>query len=94
MFVLGCNLALMGDRQGALEIIARLDAFDRSGYVDPFLIVSIRSYLGDADGAFAAMDRAYAERSYWMTTLRVHPIVDGLRDDPRFAAYLERLRLE
>ncbi len=94
LFVAGCNYAVSGDRANALRIVDRLTALGRGRYVDAFLFVSIHAYLGDRDRAFEFLERAYAERSYWMTTLRVHPVVNSLRGDPRFPELLQRMGLD
>ena len=39
------------------------------------------------------MQRAYDERRGWMAYLKVHPILDPLRDEPRFQALVARMRL-
>jgi hypothetical protein len=94
LFVAGCNYAVMGDRANATRILDRLTALGRGRYVDPFLFVAIHTYLGDRHRAFEFLERSFAERSYWMTTLRVHPVVNSLRGDPRFAAMLGRMGLD
>jgi hypothetical protein len=50
--------------------------------------------LGDHDAAFHWMERAYEERRGWLAYLRVDPLVDVLRPDPRFAEWLRRMRLD
>ncbi len=49
--------------------------------------------LGDKDQALAWLERAYAERSNDMTSLKVNPGLDPLRSDPRFQSLLERVGL-
>ncbi len=94
LFVTACNYALMNDRTRADATIERLHALGRTRYVDPFHFVAIHAYLGDTDRAFAWLERSYAARSYWMTSLKVHPVVDSLRGDARFVAMLRRMQLE
>ncbi len=94
LFVTACNYALMNDRPRTDALLARLHALSRTRYVDPFHFVAIHAYLGDTDQAFAWLDRSYQQRSYWMTSLKVHPVVDALRGDSRFAAMMRRMRLE
>lgn len=48
--------------------------------------------LGEADPAFAALDRAYAIRTSDLAFVGTDPVFEGLRADPRFSALLERLR--
>lgn len=84
----------MNDRASAERILARLRAMRRERYVDPFHFVAIYAYLGDTTRAFAYLERSYAERSYWMTTLKVHLVVDSRRADPRFADMMRRMKLD
>lgn len=93
-FVAALNYALMNDRANAEAMLQRMHAASRERYVDPFLFVAVYAYLGDKTRAFEYLERSYAERSYWMTTLRVHPVVDSLRGDPRFVEMVQRMRLE
>ena len=49
--------------------------------------------MGDNQHALNWLDRAYAEHSNDMTTLKVNPMYDTLRGDPRFQHLLERVGL-
>ena len=91
LFVLGCAYARMNDDAHTDEVLARMTQLSRSGYVDPFYFAGIAAYRGDTTRAFADLERAYAAKSYWMSTLQVHPTMDGLRSDPRFQALIERV---
>ena len=48
--------------------------------------------IGDRETALAALERAFAARSPLITEFSVpcDPIYDGIRDDPRFRAMIER----
>jgi tetratricopeptide (TPR) repeat protein len=94
LFVLACNHALLNDRPATAALLQRLRGMERKRYVDPFHFVAIYAYLGEPERAFEYLETSYARRSYWMTTLKVHPVVDSLRADPRFAEMLERMKLE
>ena len=48
---------------------------------------------GDYDEAFVQMDRAYDEQSNILQFLKVHPVFDPVRNDPRFAVLLRRVGL-
>jgi hypothetical protein len=50
--------------------------------------------LGNYDAAFEWMERAYEERRGWLAYLKVDPLVDPLRPDPRFAGWLKRMGLD
>jgi len=48
---------------------------------------------GDHDNAMAWLERLYEERGAWIRGLKVQPVWDPLRDDPRFADLLRRAGL-
>ena len=55
----------------------------------------MEDYLGLAEGdrAFAWLERAYQEHSTTMQIIKVDPIFDPLRGDPRFADLVGRVGL-
>jgi tetratricopeptide (TPR) repeat protein len=81
----GVILAKAGRRDEARAELVRLEELSKREYVSAYDLASISAVLGDADGAFAWLDRAVVERSSLMPTLRVDPVMDGLRSDPRYA---------
>jgi serine/threonine-protein kinase len=90
----GYTYARCGHREKALAELARLRAWAAQGiYVSHFGLAQILVGLGDRDGAFAALDSAYAERAWPMFLLRVEPSFATLRDDPRFVRLLARVGL-
>ncbi|UCC74141.1 MAG: tetratricopeptide repeat protein, partial [Gemmatimonadota bacterium] len=59
----------------------------------PILIARLYAILGRTDQAFEWLDIALQERRIGVLSLRVHPIWDGLRSDPRYTAALRRMNL-
>jgi tetratricopeptide (TPR) repeat protein len=49
--------------------------------------------IGDRDRAFLWFNKAIDRHCFWVTLVQVDPLVDGLRDDRRYSALLERLKL-
>jgi serine/threonine-protein kinase len=90
---LGAALARAGRTTEAREILTELTARRAQRYVAsvPFAMVHIA--LGETDAVFADIARAHAERRGWMAYLRVDPLLDPLRGDPRFGEWLRRMRL-
>jgi len=43
--------------------------------------------------AFAWLDKAVEDRSFFLIWLKVEPLFDGLRDEPRFNNLLKRMNL-
>jgi hypothetical protein len=49
--------------------------------------------LGDTNQALTWLERAYQERSDYLVYLKVEPMADSLRSDPRFQDLLHRIGL-
>jgi len=49
--------------------------------------------LGDNDEAFVWLERAYQEQSNFLKYIKVSPIFDSLRGDPRFQDLVRRVGL-
>ncbi|MGI9036259.1 MAG: winged helix-turn-helix domain-containing tetratricopeptide repeat protein [Pyrinomonadaceae bacterium] len=94
LFVLACNYARMNNAAKTDEILVKMQSMSNRQYVDPMLFVVIYEYLGDKNKAFAYMDKSYAEKSYWMTSIKVNPAFDGLRSDARFSEMLKKMNLD
>ena len=62
-------------------------------YIPPFHIAMAYAGLGDADAAFAWLQRGYEERGSFMDGLAVTPAFASLHDDPRWRPLLRRMRL-
>lgn len=91
---LGYVYAVAGRRDEALKILNQLqERADRGEYVTPFGIAWVQIGLGDKDQAFAWLDKAYNDRSSGMIYLKVNPIFDPVRSDPRFTSLLQRMKL-
>ena len=59
-------------------------------YVEPFRFVEIYIRLGDYEAAFAALETALRQRSSWIETIPIDPLLDPLRADPRLAELMQR----
>jgi serine/threonine-protein kinase len=77
----------------ARGILDGLYAESREHYVSPVAFVMMHAGLNQADRAFEWLDRALDDRRGWLAYLRVEPLVDPIRGDPRFGRLLEKMRL-
>jgi TolB-like protein/DNA-binding winged helix-turn-helix (wHTH) protein/tetratricopeptide (TPR) repeat protein len=91
--VLGAAYARAGRRADALRILAELKRRKQHGYVAAASFVIVYLGLGENEQAFAWLEEAYKERSNMLQFVKVHPLFDPLRGDPRFADLLHRVGL-
>jgi serine/threonine protein kinase/Tfp pilus assembly protein PilF len=90
---LGRVYAVSGKKDEAIKVLAELNDRSKHPYVSSYLIASIYAGLGDKDKAFASLEKAYEDRSWYMTHLKLDPELDSLRSDPRFADLVRRVGL-
>ena len=86
-------LALQGRRREAEALLAELEARAREHYVSPVAFCIVHLGLRNTDQVFQWLERAYQDRRGWLTYLKVDPMLDAVRDDPRFAAFVKRMKL-
>jgi serine/threonine-protein kinase len=91
---LGYAQALAGRRDDALATLGRLRALSARRFVSGYYVAGVYLGLGDRDRAFEWLERACAERSSMVGTLKVDAAFDSIRDDPRFAALLRCARFD
>jgi tetratricopeptide (TPR) repeat protein len=93
---LGC-LALLYGRAGrkseTQNIISELKQRSRHHYVFPSVFAQAYLGLGDKDRALTYLERAYGEQDPALFYLKVSPLLDPLRSEPRFQALLRRVNL-
>src|SRR6266571_2933131 len=86
-------LALSGRRREAEAMVAELEARAREHYVTPVALCIAHLGLRNVDQVFHWLDRAYEDRRGWLTYMKVDPIFDPMRNEPRYTAFLKRMRL-
>jgi DNA-binding winged helix-turn-helix (wHTH) protein/tetratricopeptide (TPR) repeat protein len=91
--VLGYVYALSGDRAQARRTLDELDGLSSEGGTPTLYLAYPHIGRGDKDRVFELLDKAYEERSGLLVYLKVEPIFDSLRDDPRFDDLLRRMDL-
>ena len=89
---LGQVFALSGDAQKARRLLAQLTTGAVDGYVPSTCFALIHLGLGERERALDWLDKGCDQRELTMAPLRVHPIYDPLREEPRFQSILRRMR--
>jgi len=85
--------ARIGRREDALRLLEELKERQRTGYIPTAAFVHCYLGLGDNDEAFAWLERAYQEHSNILMYLKVFPLFDSVRSDPRFQDLARRVGL-
>ena len=90
---LGLALASATRRGEAEDVLKELARKAQQQYVPSFSVAIIYLGLGQVDTAFEWLEKAYQERSSWLVSLKVEPMFDTLRADPRFVDLVKRVGL-
>lgn len=85
--------AKAGREREARTTLDHLIALRATSYVSPFDIACVYVGLDERDLAFEWLERAFDERSNRLAFIKVDPVLDPLRRDPRFAGLLRRMGL-
>ena len=86
-------LTLAGREREARAVLQELTEQSQRKYVSPLGIALIHMGLGDDDRAFQWLETAYENSETLLNYIKVDPIFDPLRPDPRYRNLLERLKL-
>jgi DNA-binding winged helix-turn-helix (wHTH) protein/TolB-like protein/Tfp pilus assembly protein PilF len=76
----------------AREALAELERLSSLRFVTSYGVALVHAGLGQTDAAFAALGKAFDERSNWLVWLRLDPRWKSLRADPRFSQLVSRMR--
>jgi len=90
---LGRAYADAGDRSKATEVLNHLHEQMRDTFVSAAFLATVHIGLGQVDEAFAALEEAAAQHSYYAAWWKIDPELDPLRADPRFAVLLKNAGL-
>jgi TolB-like protein/Tfp pilus assembly protein PilF len=86
--------ASAGRRDLVEGVLKRMAQIADKTYFSPWFTSLIHFRLGDRDRGFEALEKAAEDGDHWVEFLKVFPALDGVRTDPRYAALIEKLRLE
>jgi TolB-like protein/DNA-binding winged helix-turn-helix (wHTH) protein/Tfp pilus assembly protein PilF len=89
----GVAYAVAGKTAEALSVIDQLLKVAKRSYVSSYGLAQIYAALGDKQHAMKWLQSSYDERAVWLQYLKVDPVLDSLRSDPRFQGLLRRMDL-
>jgi TolB-like protein/class 3 adenylate cyclase/Tfp pilus assembly protein PilF len=89
--LLGYAYAIFGDRPKAEQILRELEAQAKRQYVNSSAFAAIYLGLGEKEKALDWLDKAYENQESACWLLKVDPIYDSMRNEPRFQALVEKI---
>ncbi len=91
---IGYVYAKMGKTREAHQVLSEMKERSKYTPIRSSSFATIYFALGDNDKGFEWLGKAYEERGYGMTRLKVNPEYDSARSDPRFKALLKKMNLD
>jgi tetratricopeptide (TPR) repeat protein len=82
-----------GRQNDSLRILGDLQKLSSTQFIDPGLLAGIFIGLGRKKDALSQLESSVQVHSTALTSLKVLPLYDPLRSDPRFAALLRAVHL-
>src|SRR5437763_675492 len=89
--LLGYAYAISGDRAKAEQMLRELEAQAKRQYVNSSAFAAIYLGLGEKEKALDWLDVAYENQESACWLLKVDPIYDSLRNEPRFQALVQKV---
>ena len=83
----------MGRPEEARQALTALDELEKHRYVDVFWRALLYLSLGDKDRALQFLEQSHANgEGYEIGLIKVDPMLDSLRAEPRFQALVKKVR--
>jgi tetratricopeptide (TPR) repeat protein len=83
MAQLGVAYALSGDRARARKVLGELKSLSRH-YLPAYSIAMVYAGLADKEQTISWLKKGYEERNDDMVYMKIEPVLDPMRSDPRF----------
>lgn len=84
----------MGMQQDAEKLLEELKLKAVDMYISPYSLSWIYFALNDTEKGFQWLEKAYDERDSWLCEIKVEPVFEKVRQDPRFIALLKKIGLD
>jgi TolB-like protein/Tfp pilus assembly protein PilF len=89
--MLGQAYARQGKTDEARKVLARLREQAKSQYVSPYAFAVVLTALGDKAHAIDELEHGYDDTGFYISLIKVDPLFDDLRGDPRFDALVQKI---
>jgi eukaryotic-like serine/threonine-protein kinase len=91
--LLGHAYAVSGKKREAEQALKELKDWSKQSYVPAYNFAEVYIGLGEKEQALASLEKAYEDRSMYLTFLKADPQFDSLHSDPRYRDLLRRVGL-
>ena len=91
---LGHAYAMSGRTREARAMLAELEKLSQTDSAKGYFFALVYTALGDKEEAFKYLKLAYEHRNEDMALVNIDPMMDSLRDDPRFVSLVKSLGLQ
>jgi tetratricopeptide (TPR) repeat protein len=88
---LGQVLALSGRREQARECLQKLERMSHSRHIQSAAFAILHLGLGDIDESLTWLETACEQHEAQIAALKVHPVYEPLRSEPRFKVMLQKI---
>jgi len=92
--MLGQACARQGKTDEARKVLARLREQAKSQYISPYAFAVVLTALGDKAHAIVELERGYDDTGFYISLIKVNPLFDDLRGQPRFDALVQKITRE
>ena len=89
--LLGYAYAISGDRPKAEQMLRELEEMAKRQYVNSTAFADIHLGLGEKEKALDWLDKSYQDQESACWYLKVDPIYDSVRNEPRFQALVRKV---
>ena len=90
----GFTHAVVGQRREAQRLLKELREKSGTEWVSPSLIALICIGLGDKNATFDWLNQAFEKDRVFLSVIKIDPLFDSIRADPRYHDLLRKLKLE
>ena len=89
----GHTQALAGNGKEARDALRKLEQLRATRFIPNVYLAAIHLGQGERDETFRLLDLAYQDKIDYLVYLRVEPMADPIRSDPRFTQLMQKLGL-
>lgn len=84
----------LGMKEKAETLLEEFRKKASESYISPYSLSWIYFALGNEDQGFQWLEKAFKERDSWLCEIKVEPVFDSVRQNPRFLTLLKNIGLD